>query len=153
MATQSSRCGCFVLRGMDLADESSGKAEQLLSLIVQGKTELVVPSLWHYEMNNLLCSALKRRRLSEVDAREALETLNQVPLTIEYLHEGPVGKRILHLALQFDLSSYDAAYLELADRHKIPLHTADTGSMRRPSNSSCHPNSSGVFIPSPLLFR
>lgn len=80
-----------------------------------------------------------------MDAREALETLNQVPLTIEYLPEGPVGKRILHLPLQFDLSSYDAAYLELADRHKIPLHTADTGSMRRPSNSAWHPNSSGAF--------
>lgn len=85
-----------------------------------------MPSLWHYEMNNLLRSAHKRRRLSEADAREALETLNQVPLTIEDLPEGPAKKRILHLALQFDLSSFDAAYLELADRHKIPLHTADT---------------------------
>lgn len=117
----ASFCGAWIL-----ADESSGKAEYLLSLIVQGKVELVVPSLWHYEMNNLLRSAHKRRRLSEADAREALETLNQVPLTIEDLPEGPAKKRILHLALQFDLSSYDAAYLELADRHKIPLHTADT---------------------------
>ncbi len=116
----ASFCGAWIL-----ADESSGKAEYLLSLIVQGKVELVVPSLWHYEMNNLLRSAHKRRRLSEADAREALETLNQVPLTIEDLPEGPAKKRILHLALQFDLSSYDAAYLELADRHKIPLHTAD----------------------------
>lgn len=117
----ASFCGAWIL-----ADESSEKAEHLLSQIVQGKLELVVPSLWHYEMNNLLRSAHKRRRLSEDDAREALETLNQVPLTIEDLPEGPARKRILHLALQFDLSSYDAAYLELADRHKIPLHTADT---------------------------
>ena len=116
----ASFCGAWIL-----ADESSDKAEHLLSLIVQGSVALVVPALWHYEMNNLLRSAHKRRRLSEEDAREALETLNQVPLTIEDLPEGPARKRILHLALQFDLSSYDAAYLELADRHKIPLHTAD----------------------------
>jgi len=116
----ASFCGAWIL-----ADEFSGKAEQLLSLIIQGKLELVVPSLWHYEMNNLLRSAHRRRRLSEEDAREALVTLNQIPLTMEDLPEGPARKRILHLALQFDLSSYDAAYLELADRHKIPLHTAD----------------------------
>lgn len=116
----ASFCGAWILE-----DEFSGKAEQLLSLIIQGKLELVVPSLWHYEMNNLLRSAHRRRRLSEEDAREALVTLNQIPLTMEDLPEGPARKRILHLALQFDLSSYDAAYLELADRHKIPLHTAD----------------------------
>jgi predicted nucleic acid-binding protein len=117
----ASFCGAWILE-----DESSEKAEHLLSLIVRGKVELVVPALWHYEMNNLLRSAHKRRRLSEEDAREAIETLNQVPLTIEDLPEGPARKRILHLAFQFDISSYDAAYLELADRHKIPLHTADT---------------------------
>jgi predicted nucleic acid-binding protein len=117
----ASFCGAWIL-----ADESSEKAEHLLSQIVQGKVELIVPALWHYEMNNLLRSAHKRGRLSEDDAREALETLNQVSLTLEDLPEGPARKRILHLALQFNLSSYDAAYLELADRHKIPLHTADT---------------------------
>ena len=120
VVADASICGAWILE-----DESSEKAEQLLSLIIKGTVELVIPSLWHYEMNNLLRSAHKRRRLSEEDAREALETLNQVPLTIEDLPEGPARKRILHLALQFDLSSYDAAYLELADRHKIPLHTAD----------------------------
>ncbi|MEI6082215.1 MAG: type II toxin-antitoxin system VapC family toxin [Verrucomicrobiota bacterium] len=120
VVADASFCGAWIL-----ADESSDIAEQLLSLIVRGKVELVVPALWHYEMNNLLRSAHKRRRLSEEDAREALETLNQVPLTIEDLPEGPARKRILHLALQFDLFSYDAAYLELADRHKIPLHSAD----------------------------
>ncbi|MFZ4388105.1 MAG: type II toxin-antitoxin system VapC family toxin [Chthoniobacterales bacterium] len=116
----ASFCGAWILE-----DEISDKAEHLLKQIVNGSVELVVPALWHYEMNNLLRSAHRRKRLSEEDAREALETLNQVPLIIEDLPEGPARKRILHLAFQFDLSSYDAAYLELADRHKITLHSAD----------------------------
>jgi len=116
----ASFCGAWIL-----ADELSDKAEDLLTRIVNGSVELVVPALWHYEMNNLLRSAHRRKRLTEEDAREALKTLNQVPLSIEDLPEGPARKRMLHLALQFDLSSYDAAYLEVADRHKIPLHTAD----------------------------
>ena len=117
----ASFCGAWIL-----ADEISDMAEELLTQILKGSVELVVPALWHYEINNLLRSAHRRKRLTEEDAREALETLNQVPLVIEDLPEGPAKKRMLHLALQFDLSSYDAAYLELADRHKIPLHTADT---------------------------
>jgi len=121
VVADASFCGAWILE-----DEFSEKAEQLLSLIIKGTVELVIPSLWHYEMNNLIRSAHKRRRLSEEDAREALETLNQLPFTLEDLPEGPARKRVLHLAFQFDLSSYDAAYLELADRHKIPLHTADT---------------------------
>ncbi|MEI6376334.1 MAG: type II toxin-antitoxin system VapC family toxin [bacterium] len=116
----ASFCGAWILE-----DEISDKAEHLLKQIVNGSVELVVPALWHYEMNNLLRSAHRRKRLSEEDAREALETLNQVPLIIEDLPEGPARKRILHLAFQFDLSSYDAAYLELADRHKITLYSAD----------------------------
>ena len=121
VVADASLCGAWILE-----DESSEKAEQLLSLIIKGTMELVIPSLWHYEMNNLIRSAHRRKRLSEENAREAVDALNQVPLSVEDLPEGPARKRILHLALQFDLSSYDAAYLELADRHKIPLHTADT---------------------------
>jgi predicted nucleic acid-binding protein len=120
IVADASFCGAWIL-----ADEISDKAEDLLKQILKGSLELVVPALWHYEMNNLLRSAHRRQRLTEEDAREALETLNQVPLVIEDLPEGPARKRILHLAFQFDLSSYDAAYLELSDRHKIPLHTAD----------------------------
>jgi predicted nucleic acid-binding protein len=48
-----------------------------------------------------------------------------VPLVHEDVPEATASRRILHLAEQFDLSSYAAAYLELADRFKIPLHSAD----------------------------
>jgi predicted nucleic acid-binding protein len=120
VVADASLCGAWIL-----ADEISDRAEQLLSLILKGSVDLVVPSLWHYEMNNLLRSAHRKKRLTEEDARSALEALQHVPLRIEDLPEAPARRRILHLALQFDLSSYDAAYLELADRLKIPLHTAD----------------------------
>jgi predicted nucleic acid-binding protein len=70
----------------------------------------------------VLASASPRRRdLLEAAGFEVIVR----PAGVEDLPEGPARKRILHLAFQFDLSSYDAAYLELADRHKIPLYTAD----------------------------
>ena len=55
----------------------------------------------------------------------ALGVLERVPVAQEDLPGIPARRRLLHLALQFGLSSYDAAYLELADRLKIPLITAD----------------------------
>lgn len=121
VVADASFCGAWIL-----ADESSENADQLLVQLANGAVELIVPCLWHYEMNNLLRSALRRNRLLEEDIWDALETLERVPLTHEDLPGAPARKRILHLVIQFDLSSYDAAYLELADRLKIPLLTSDT---------------------------
>jgi predicted nucleic acid-binding protein len=108
-----------------LSVESSVAAELLLTRVMSGAVELMVPSLWHYEILNFLRSAVRRKRLSTDDVHLAVEALERVPIKFEDLPGAPARRRILHLATQFDLSSYDAAYLELADRFKIPLLTND----------------------------
>ena len=120
IVADASFCGAWVL-----ADESSGAAESLLARIISGSVQLVVPALWHYEMLNLLRSAVRRKRLAKEDLDLTVESLERVPMTLEDLPGAPARRRILHLAMQFDLSSYDAAYLELADRFKIALQTND----------------------------
>jgi predicted nucleic acid-binding protein len=120
IVADASFCGAWVL-----TDESSGAAESLLARIISGSVQLVVPALWHYEMLNLLRSAVRRKRLATEDLDLTVESLERVPMTLEDLPGAPARRRILHLAMQFDLSSYDAAYLELADRFKISLQTND----------------------------
>jgi predicted nucleic acid-binding protein len=120
IVADASFCGAWVL-----TDESSGAAESLLARIISGSVQLVVPALWHYEMLNLLRSAVSRKRLATEDLDLTVESLERVPMTLEDLPGAPARRRILHLAMQFDLSSYDAAYLELADRFKIALQTND----------------------------
>lgn len=120
IVADASFCGAWVL-----TDESSGAAESLLARIISGSVQLVVPALWHYEMLNLLRSAVRRKRLAMEDLDLTVESLERVPMTLEDLPGAPARRRILHLAMQFDLSSYDAAYLELADRFKIALQTND----------------------------
>ena len=120
IVADASFCGAWVL-----TDESSGAAESLLARIISGSVQLVVPALWHYEMLNLLRSAVRRKRLATKDLDLTVESLERVPMTLEDLPGAPARRRILHLAMQFDLSSYDAAYLELADRFKISLQTND----------------------------
>lgn len=120
VVADASFCGAWVLD-----DEVSGEADRLLARIARGAAQLVVPALWHYEMLNFLKSALRRKRLAEEDAWSSAEALERVPMAGEDLPGAPARRRIFHLAIQFNLSPYDAAYLELADRLKVPLHTAD----------------------------
>lgn len=120
VVADASFCGAWIL-----ADEASAEADRLLARVTSGACQLIVPALWHYEMLNLLRSAVRRQRLQPDDLWLSIETLERVPLTLEDLPGAPARRRILHLAQQFDLSSYDAAYLELADRFKIGLNTCD----------------------------
>ena len=49
----------------------------------------------------------------------------RVPLYEADVPQAVERRRILEMAFSFQLSAYDAAYLELADRLKIPLLTGD----------------------------
>jgi predicted nucleic acid-binding protein len=120
VVADASLCAAWIL-----PDEASGRAEKLLAAISAGTVGLFVPALWHYEMNNLLRSAVRRKRMSPENAQSALEALSAVPILHEDSPEATARRRIFHLAGQFSLSSYDASYLELADRFKIPLFTSD----------------------------
>lgn len=120
VVADASFCGAWVLE-----DESSSAADALLRDIESGQVALLVPSLWKYEMLNLLRSACRRGRLQPEDASAAQLALNQVPLEKLDIPDAYTESEILALAMAHNLSAYDAAYLELAIRFKIPLHTAD----------------------------
>ncbi len=108
-----------------LPDEGSNHSELLLKAVQEGEIEIYVPELWIYEMANLLRMAGKRGRLSEVGLATAQELLLQVPVST-FTHSAQMLPRWLALADKYDLSAYDAAYLELAERFNLPLKTLDT---------------------------
>jgi predicted nucleic acid-binding protein len=106
-------------------DESSAEATKLLRQILEGKAEMAVPTLWNYEICNLIRSALRRNRMNEADASEALDLMYRIPRHTFDHHDSLFRKRLMMLAVRFDLSAYDAAYLELADRLQCQLRTND----------------------------
>ena len=67
----------------------------------------------------------RRGRLDEQAASDALEVLRLLPVEVE----APDFHRNLHavlpLARKHGLTVYDAAYLELAKRRRLPLATLD----------------------------
>lgn len=116
----ASFCGAWIL-----PDENSLRAEKVLAAVLCGDLELWAPSLWIYELANMLRSAHRRKRIEEEMLFEGLRLIAKIQTIHFDVPKGLAVERISQLALQFDLSAYDAAYLELADRLRAPLHTAD----------------------------
>ena len=84
--------------------------------------EAVVPCLWWFEVRNILIVNERRRRLTETDTSAFLSNLSRLRLRMD---RAPEESAILRLARVHRLSVYDAAYLELAQRERLPLATLD----------------------------
>ncbi len=103
-----------------LSDESSPVAE-LADSRLDSDTALV-PRIWWYEIRNLLVINERRLRITAADSDNFLQNLCGFPIEID---QGQDERTLFRLARQHRLSFYDAAYLELAHRHRIPIATLD----------------------------
>ena len=83
-----------------------------------------VPALWQLEIANVLRTACARHCLDHAQARDIFDALNRLPISFDQ-SDGPSARQLFELAMRFKLSSYDAAYLELAMRLGLDLATQD----------------------------
>ena len=84
-----------------------------------------MPEIWPLEIANALLVAERRRRMREKDIERAINDLAALPITIDQETHQRALKATFSLASKYKLSSYDAAYLELAQRTRSPLATLD----------------------------
>jgi predicted nucleic acid-binding protein len=82
-----------------------------------------VPALWWYEVRNALIVNERRNRLTPGDTAEFLQALDRLALVVD---REPHEQTVIGFARQHGLTIYDAVYLELAQRHNVPLATLDT---------------------------
>lgn len=121
VVVDASFCGALILE-----DEASEDAEALLEeALAAGGPSLLAPTLWTYEMLNLLKSALKRKRLTQKQATRGLQLLSKIPIRLIEPQGLEVQERIFTLSIKHDLSAYDASYFELADRLNLELRSND----------------------------
>lgn len=87
----------------------------------------IVPSLWFYEVGNVLLLAERKKKITPEGGKEFLQLLNNLPIFIAepQLQNNEILHRVLGIGRKFSLSLYDATYLELAFRNKIALATLD----------------------------
>ncbi len=81
------------------------------------------PALWELELTNVLRTSCLRQRMTAQSAQAVLVHLGSLPIAVD--REPVPPRELLALALRFGLSSYDAAYLELALRRQLPIATQD----------------------------
>jgi predicted nucleic acid-binding protein len=85
----------------------------------------VVPGLWPLEVANALLMGERRSRATEAKVTTFLRLLGALPIAVDDETASRAWQQSLHLARSHRLSVYDAAYLEIALRHGLPLATLD----------------------------
>ena len=111
-----------VVCGWFLANQSTDYTEVIARRLLDDGA--IAPGLWPLELANVLRTACKRGAMIASQAREVAEQIAALPIAVDA--QPPATQAILALALRYDLSSYDAAYLELALRLQLPIATQDT---------------------------
>ena len=107
-----------------LPDETSKEAERFLSRI-SIRNILWVPALWWYETANALLMAQRRKRLTEAERIRLVELYRRLPIRTDIVLDSDSVSRFHTLAIEYNLSAYDAAYLELAQRRGLGVATVD----------------------------
>ena len=98
-------------------------AESVLKSLANAQA--IVPNLWHLEAANVLLSATNRKEIEISEVERFTVQLENLPITVDTLTANQVFGHTISLARAYRLSSYDAAYLELALREGLPLATLD----------------------------
>ena len=112
--------------------QATRQTAAMLEAIADGAT-LDVPALWPLEVANALIVLVRRGKLREDERQAGLGWLRGLPLRLDHDMASLAFSRLSELAAAHQLSVYDAAYLELAQRRRLvlgckdgPLRTAAT---------------------------
>lgn len=99
-------------------DERTPAADALLDQVANAGA--VVPALWRLEVANGFQTAVRRRRVDLAFRDKALAELALMPIAVDPDTDKYAWTSSLHLADRFQITLYDAAYLELAQRRGLP---------------------------------
>lgn len=84
-----------------------------------------MPGHWHIEIANVLRNAVRANRATADERDGYLADLLEIPTIVDEQSIERAWTDTLTLSDRYDLTSYDAAYLELALRRQLPLATLD----------------------------
>lgn len=104
--------------------QATKQTAAMLEAIADGAT-LEVPALWPLEVANALIVLVRRRRLAEDECQAGLGWLRGLRVRLDHEMTALAFSRLSELAAAHDLSVYDAAYLELAQRRRLVLGCKD----------------------------
>jgi predicted nucleic acid-binding protein len=107
------------------ADEADAYANDVAHKFASARA--LVPAIWPLEIANTIVMGERRKRSTEAQAARWLTYLQGLPIDVEPTVITFAWGNVLRLAREHQVSTYDAAYLELALRRSRPLATLDDG--------------------------
>ena len=126
---------CSVTISWFMPDESSDF--NFLNQVVNDGA--IVPSLWSLEVGNVLLMAERKMRITLEQRQKALHILTELPIIFDTMTANYAWIETMELAERYNLTIYDASYLELSLRRSLPLATFDN-SLKKAAELS------GVFL-------
>jgi predicted nucleic acid-binding protein len=114
---------CSIALTWCFADEATAETDALFERVRDDGG--IVPALWHLELGNVLLQAEKRGRIAARDIAIRLELIAALPISVDQETTSRAWSGILAIARTEGLTTYDAAYLELAVRRGLTLFTKD----------------------------
>jgi len=112
-------------------EKTSENAFAFLEELISNNGQIYVPQLFWFEFGNVLLNAAKpkksgeKARISQVQLVEIMQLVGKLPIYTDPQPDSQTMQRIMTYAQEYNLSFYDATYLELAKRYDIPLKTYD----------------------------
>ena len=104
--------------------QATAATNDLLEGVAGGAT-VYVPILWHLEVGNALLVAVRRKLMTHAQRESAFSLLSKLNVFVDAESPSLAWTDISRLAVEHSLSVYDASYLELAVRKKLPLASRD----------------------------
>ncbi len=114
---------CSVAVTWCFEDEATPASDGLLDRL--GEESAAAPAIWSLELGNVLVMAERRGRIDAAQLAEFVALVRELPVTIDQETPQRALDEVLALARSEGLTTYDAAYLELAMRLGVPLATQD----------------------------
>lgn len=114
---------CSATMAWIFPDEATEATDRLRDELLGSRA--FVPALWPIETANALLVATRRGRIAKDEWPELRSYLDALPIDIDPLAATRTWGPTLDLANAHGISLYDAMYLELAVRMRLPLATLD----------------------------
>ena len=108
-----------------LQEEEGCQIEETLKELIASNSQIIVTSLFWYEVGNTLVTALNRKRITIEELRGIEIDLAELPIVTDPLPDPAVRIRVRETAVSKKLTFYDASYVELSQRLQLPLESFD----------------------------
>lgn len=117
-----------IVLAWSFVDEQTAASTAILRRV--GDEGAIVPDIWRFEVANALQMAVRRKRIDSGFRDRALAHLNTLDIVTDAESQSHAWSASIRLSERHNLTLYDAAYLELARRHRLELATLDAALVR-----------------------